>query len=54
LTEGSLDGQTSIYVTVESDQLVVFGDGVESDFIVASWGQSVRIHEAPVKLRLVR
>jgi hypothetical protein len=54
LTEGSLDGQTSIYVTVESDQLVVFGDGVESDFVVASWGQSVRIHEAPVKLRLVR
>jgi hypothetical protein len=54
LTEGSLDGQASIYVTVESDQLVVFGDGVESDFVVASWGQSIRIHEAPVKLRLVR
>jgi len=53
LTEGCLEGQAGLSINVESDQLVVFGDGIEADFVVASWGQSVRIHEAEVKLRLV-
>jgi hypothetical protein len=53
LTEGFLDERTSLYLAVESDQVVIFGDGIESDFVVASWGQRIQIHEGPVKLRLV-
>ncbi len=53
LTEGCLDGQAVLSMNVESDQLVVFGDGIEADFVLASWGQSIRVHEAKVKLRLV-
>ena len=53
LTEGELDRAGALYLTVESDQLVVFGDGIESDFIAAAWGQSVRISESPTKLNLV-
>jgi hypothetical protein len=53
LTEGSLDAQTSLYLSVESDRLVVFGDGVESDFVVASWGQRIQVHKSSLKLRLV-
>ncbi len=53
LTEGVLDAQTSLYLAVESDQLVIFGDGIEADFVVASWGQRVQLHEGSVKLRLV-
>ncbi len=53
LTEGSLDAQTALYLAVESDQVVLFGDGIEADFVVASWGQRIQVHESPVKLRLV-
>lgn len=53
LTEGSLDAQTSLYLSVESDRLVVFGDGIEADFVVASWGQRIQVHESSLKLRLV-
>jgi hypothetical protein len=53
LTEGSLDATSSIYMTVESDHLVAFGDGIEADAVDVSWGQSIRIHEASRKLRLV-
>jgi hypothetical protein len=53
LTEGSLDAQTSLYLSVESDRLVIFGDGIEADFVVASWGQRIRVHESSLKLRLV-
>jgi hypothetical protein len=53
LTEGLLDAQDALYLTVESDQMVVFGDGIEADFVVASWGQHVQLHKDPIKLRLV-
>ena len=53
LTEGVLDARSSLYLAVESDQLVVFGDGIESDFVTASWGQRIQVHEGPVKLNLV-
>ena len=53
LTEGSLEPGSSLYLGVESDKLVVFGDGIESDFVLASWGQRIQVHEASVKLRLV-
>lgn len=53
LTEGSLDATASLCLEVESDQLVLFGDGIEADFVVASWGQQIQIHEGLAKLRLV-
>jgi len=53
LTEGVLDLQGSLYLAVESDRLVVFGDGIETDFLLASWGQRLQIHEAGVKLSLI-
>jgi len=36
LTEGILDGQASIFLTVESEQLVAFGDGIEPDAVSVS------------------
>jgi hypothetical protein len=53
LVEGVLDAPTSLYLAVESDRLVIFGDGIETDFVLASWGQRVQLHESAVKLRLV-
>lgn len=53
LTEGLLAAPAALYLTVESDQMVIFGDGIEADFVVASWGQRIQLHEGPVKLRLV-
>lgn len=53
LTEGLLDAGGELRLTVESDQLVVFGDGVESDRLVASWGQEVTVRVGENRLRLV-
>ena len=53
LTEGRLEG-SALSVTVESDHLVVFGDGIEDDHLALSWGQQVRLDVAPSRLRLVR
>lgn len=53
LTEGVLEPNTSLHMEVESDRLVVFGDGIEADFVTASWGQRIQVHEGYVKLRLV-
>jgi hypothetical protein len=48
-----LDAKSALYLAVESDQLVVFGDGIEADFVIASWGQRIQVHAGPVKLNLV-
>ena len=53
LTEGLLDAGGELRLTVESDQLVVFGDGVESDRLVATWGQEITVRVGPNRLRLV-
>jgi hypothetical protein len=52
LTEGRLEG-TELSLTVGSDRLVVFGDGVESDRLTVSWGQRVDVHRSERVLRLV-
>lgn len=52
LTEGALDGD-ELAVTVKSDHLVAFGDGIEADALTLGWGQTVRIQRAPRTLRLV-
>ncbi|QDW61923.1 hypothetical protein [Oerskovia sp. KBS0722] len=53
LTEGMLDAGGELRLTVESDQLVVFGDGVESDRLVATWGQEITVRVGTNRLRLV-
>ena len=53
LTEGSLAGGEALEVTAESDQLVLFGDGVESDTVPLTWGQTARLRISSRSLRLL-
>ncbi len=53
LTEGLLDASGELAVTVESDALVAFGDGIEADCLTLSWGQTVTLSAASRRLRLV-
>lgn len=52
MTEGVLGPDGELVVTVQSDRLVVFGDGMEADRLEVSWGQEVRIGRAERRLRL--
>ncbi|MEU3606074.1 hypothetical protein AB0E83_11560 [Streptomyces sp. NPDC035033] len=51
--EGLLGPAQGLRLTVESDRLVAFGDGVESDVLDLTWGQTVRLTVADTRLRLV-
>ncbi len=52
LTEGEVvDG--ALTLTVESDRLVAFGDGIESDALSLAWGQRLSVAVAPQRLNLV-
>ncbi|MEV0284252.1 hypothetical protein AB0H36_09055 [Kribbella sp. NPDC050820] len=51
-TEGLVKAPDVLTITAESD-LVVFGDGMESDTLAIGWGQRVEVGVAPVKLHLV-
>ncbi|GAA4700188.1 hypothetical protein [Nocardioides conyzicola] len=51
-TEGELN-DVSLEIEVETDGLVAFGDGIESDRLALDWGQTVRIGAAARQLRLV-
>jgi hypothetical protein len=51
-TEGVLAG-SSLSVTVESDRLVAFGDGMEADHLDLRWGQRVTIAAAGRSLALL-
>ncbi|MDP9984485.1 NAD kinase [Pseudarthrobacter oxydans] len=53
LTEGMLAAGEALRVTVASDQLVVFGDGMEYDRLTASWGQEILVQLGERPLRLV-
>jgi len=53
MTEGELDGH-DLALTIQSDRLVAFGDGIEADSLTLTWGQTVRVGQAPETLRLVR
>ncbi|WP_028653500.1 inorganic polyphosphate kinase [Nocardioides halotolerans] len=52
LTEGRL-GAEPLLVTVESNRLVAFGDGIEDDHLTLGWGQQLRIGLADRALHLV-
>lgn len=51
-TEGLLTDEP-LRLVVESEELVVFGDGVESDRLTAGWGQEVRVTRSPRHLHLL-
>ncbi|MFD8082848.1 hypothetical protein ACFV4F_14295 [Kitasatospora sp. NPDC059722] len=50
---GLLDGGRQLALTVESEHLVAFGDGIESDALDLTWGQTVRVGIAATRLRLL-
>ncbi|MEU3405990.1 hypothetical protein ABZ766_18905 [Streptomyces sp. NPDC006670] len=50
---GELGRGQGLRLTVESDRIVVFGDGMEADALELTWGQSVRLGIADTSLRLV-
>jgi hypothetical protein len=52
-TEGLLKASEQLTIVAESD-LVVFGDGIESDTLTLSWGQRLEISSADTQLNLVR
>jgi NAD kinase len=52
LTEGAIGEGDELAVTVESDRLVAFGDGMEADRLTALAGQEIRLGLADRRLRL--
>lgn len=53
LVEGVLESAERLRLTVESDRLVAFGDGIESDALELTWGQTVSVGRSDTALRLV-
>jgi hypothetical protein len=54
LVEGELDGDQALRVVAETDGLVVFGEGIESDRLIAGWGQEIAVRRAVRTLQLAR
>ena len=54
LVEGSLGQDAALRIVAETDGLVVFGDGIESDRLIAGWGQGISVRRAERRLRLAR
>lgn len=52
LVAGELGRGQGLRLTVESDRVVVFGDGMEADALELTWGQTVRLGISPTSLRL--
>ena len=50
---GTLGPDDELTVVVESDAVVVFGDGLETDRLTATWGQQVSLAVSPRTLLLV-
>ncbi|MFI1359051.1 hypothetical protein ACH4TV_36610 [Streptomyces sp. NPDC020898] len=53
LVAGELGADGRLSLTVESERLIAFGDGIESDAVELTWGQTVRVGGGGERLRLV-
>ncbi|MFC9608142.1 hypothetical protein ACFTTN_32455 [Streptomyces niveus] len=53
LVAGALSSAERLCLTVESDSLIAFGDGIESDALTLTWGQTVHVGISPTTLRLL-
>ncbi|MFI2432656.1 hypothetical protein [Streptomyces sp. NPDC018693] len=53
LVAGELDARARLRLTVESERLIAFGDGMETDAVELTWGQTVRVGVCERRLRLV-
>ncbi|MDL5198856.1 hypothetical protein [Streptomyces sp. ALI-76-A] len=53
LVAGELAAGNRLTLTVESERLVAFGDGIETDAVELTWGQRVRVGACAQRLRLV-
>ncbi|MFD8565552.1 hypothetical protein [Streptomyces sp. NPDC059639] len=53
LSAGELTARARLSLTVESERLVAFGDGMEADAVELTWGQTVRVGVCAERLRLV-
>ncbi|MGW0792483.1 hypothetical protein ACWD04_30760 [Streptomyces sp. NPDC002911] len=53
MVAGELGRRDGLRLTVESDRMVVFGDGMESDALELTWGQSIRLGISETTLNLV-
>ncbi|MGY4740427.1 hypothetical protein [Streptomyces sp. ATMOS53] len=53
LVAGELAAGGRLTLTVESERLIAFGDGIESDAVELTWGQRVRVGVGGERLRLV-
>ncbi|MFE5814818.1 hypothetical protein ACFQ6S_15610 [Streptomyces sp. NPDC056479] len=53
LVAGELPAAALLHLTVESERLVAFGDGMETDAVELTWGQTVRVGVCRRRLRLV-
>ncbi|RKE22888.1 NAD(+)/NADH kinase [Streptomyces sp. TLI_171] len=51
--EGLLGAEQRLTVTVESERLVAFGDGIEADALHLTWGQTVQVGPAAQRLHLL-
>ena len=53
LVAGELPAPARLRLTVESERLIVFGDGMEKDALELTWGQSVSVGACGQRLRLI-
>ncbi|MFJ9544352.1 hypothetical protein ACIRPX_45115 [Streptomyces sp. NPDC101225] len=53
LVAGELPAPARLRLTVESEHLIVFGDGMEKDALELTWGQSVSVGVCGQRLRLI-